>query len=100
MFADDADYHRTQQGDRWRIGGVREAIAAGATRVMATTDAENTVVLTMDLQPRERAVLLAGGMLAYLCTTKENPFGVVKGDSEAAENGVSLPVDHPRTRSA
>jgi aconitate hydratase len=99
VFVDDADYERTQQDDQWRIGDVRAALTNGATQLAATTAEGNTITLTMHLQGRERAVLLSGGLLAYLRANKENPLGIVMGDSEAAENGVALSGDHPRTHS-
>jgi aconitate hydratase len=100
MFADAADYERTHQGDRWQISDVRAALITGATQLAATTAGGTTITLTMHLQGRERAVLLAGGLLAYLRSNKENPLGIVMGDSEAAENGVSRTGDQSHTRTS
>jgi aconitate hydratase len=87
VFADEADYDRTRQGDTWRIDGVRQAIISGATQLTAKHAAGADIVLNMQLLPREREVLLAGGMLKYLRIKGQNPMGIVMGDSRSAESG-------------
>jgi len=93
IFADEGDYERVQEGDTWRIDGVRETIAAGATELIASSDAAGEVPLRIDLLPREREILLAGGMLKYLRAGGQQPIGIVKGDSKAA--GPGGPVNQP-----
>jgi hypothetical protein len=48
-----------REGDEWRIEGVREAVEAGTTRVAGP------VPLELRLTPREREILLAGGLVAH-----------------------------------
>jgi 3-isopropylmalate dehydratase small subunit len=59
-FADEADYERVQQGDKWALPGVRAAVESGA----AALDG-GPVPLELPLSVREREILLAGGLLAY-----------------------------------
>ncbi|HZC13696.1 MAG TPA: hypothetical protein VE270_06720, partial [Thermoleophilaceae bacterium] len=66
LFADEADYERVSQGDKWRIEGVREKIATRETKLAAKSDAGSEIELEARLLPREREILLAGGMLNYL----------------------------------
>jgi aconitate hydratase len=58
-FAEEGDYDRVEQGDEWTIGGVRETVESGGTAVAGP------VPLEARLTPREREILLAGGLIAY-----------------------------------
>src|SRR5215213_3655176 len=63
LFADEEDYDRVGQGDTWKIDGAREAVEAGESRLTARSDRGWDIALEARLLPREREVLLAGGML-------------------------------------
>jgi aconitate hydratase len=65
-FVDPDDHGRTEQDEHWRLDGVRDAIADGASRITAQGDDGRSVELAMGLGDRERAVLLAGGTLNHL----------------------------------
>ena len=86
LFADEKDYERANEGDAWRIGAVRAAVGAGETRLVAKGDGAE-IGLEVRLSPREREILLAGGILRYLRESGRKPIGVVEGDSAAAESG-------------
>jgi aconitate hydratase len=86
-LADEADYERVSQGDTWRIKGVREAVAAGKSTLTASRDDGTEIGLETRLSPRERAVLLFGGMLKHLREGGQERSGVVEGDSASAESG-------------
>jgi aconitate hydratase len=58
-FADEADFDRVEQGDEWRIAGIRAAVEAG------TTELAGPVRLELRLTARERQILLAGGLVSY-----------------------------------
>jgi len=58
-FADEADYERVEQGDQWRIPGIRATVEAGGTEL------EGPVRLELRLAAREREILLAGGLVAH-----------------------------------
>lgn len=55
---------RVEQGDQWRIDGLAEAVRAGEREVPAVTP-HGDVRLGLELSGRERAILLAGGLVAY-----------------------------------
>ena len=66
LFREEDDYERINQGDRWKIEGVRETITAGGQTLVVNTDDETKISLEIRLSPREREVLLAGGTLNFL----------------------------------
>jgi len=55
---------RVEQGDEWRIDGLAEAVRRGDSEVVAATPLGD-VRLGVQLSPREREILLAGGLIAY-----------------------------------
>ena len=87
VFAGEAGYDRVQQGDTWRIEGVRKAVAAGERRLTAKSDADAEIPLEARLLPREREILLAGGLLRRLREGGRERIGLVDGDSASAESG-------------
>jgi len=89
LFAEEEDYERVNQGDAWKIEGVREGVEGGETGLVVKVDAGEEIKLEARLLPREREILLAGGMLKYLRESGQRPIGVVKGDSASAESGGS-----------
>ena len=60
------DYERVNQGDEWKIGGVREAITADEQALTANSNDGVEIKLDIKLSPREREVLLTGGTLKFL----------------------------------
>lgn len=67
VFAREVDYEAVAQGDRLRIAGLRAAIAAGAETVEALDETrELTFPVRLAFSPRERAILAAGGLHAYM----------------------------------
>jgi aconitate hydratase len=87
LFRNEDDYERLKQGDAWKIEAVRETVEAGETRLLAKRDSGEDIELEARLLPRERRILLAGGMLKYLRESDERPISVVEGDSPSAESG-------------
>lgn len=87
-FADEDDYEKASQGDEWKIEGVREAVESGETELVARSGAGGgEIPLEARLLPREREVLLAGGMLKHLRERGQERIGITEGDSPAAESG-------------
>jgi aconitate hydratase len=66
LFREEDDYERVSQGDTWKMEGVREPIAAGEQTLVVNTDDGTKIELEIRLSPREREVLLAGGILKFL----------------------------------
>ncbi len=64
-LADPADYEAMKPGDRVELPGLRAALETGATEIEARTGAR-TIRLETDLNPRERQIVLAGGLLNYI----------------------------------
>jgi aconitate hydratase len=62
LFADDGDYDELREGETWRIAGAREAVAAGREALRGERDGGRTLDLRATLSPREREMLLAGGL--------------------------------------
>jgi aconitate hydratase len=74
-FADEDDYDKARQGDTWKIEGAREAVESGETELAAKSESGEEIKLEARLLPRERRVLLAGGMLKYLRSGEEQNGG-------------------------
>ncbi len=87
VFADEDDYEKVSQGDTWKIEGVREAIASGETELVARSKDGKEIPLEARLLPREREVLLSGGMLKHLREGGQERISITEGDSPAAESG-------------
>jgi aconitate hydratase len=87
VFADEDDYDRVERGHVWRMESVRKEISSGGERLSAKSDAGREIALEVRLLPRERRVLLAGGMLRYLRAGGAGRIGIVEGDSASAESG-------------
>jgi aconitate hydratase len=66
VFADQADYGVAEQGEEWKIEGVRRAVESGETTLSASTGSGRGLILEARLLPSEREVLLAGGTLKHL----------------------------------
>jgi aconitate hydratase len=64
VFADESAYADVEQGEEWRIPGLRDAVDHGRTELDAETP-HGTIRLEARLTARERAILLAGGLVAY-----------------------------------
>jgi aconitate hydratase len=66
-FADEADYDRAEVGQTWRLPRVREELEQGADEItVEITDSGDEFNVTHDFAPKEREILVAGGLLHYL----------------------------------
>jgi len=67
LFKDEVDYDRAQLGQTWRIDGLH-GIAEGEDEfeVEIVSNGDGTITLTHDLLPREREIVVAGGLIRYL----------------------------------
>src|SRR3954464_4240595 len=104
-FKDDADYGRAEVGACWTLPKVREELEAGNDDItVRIEDSGEEFALTHDLAPKEREILLCGGLLELLRRSSgdeaagtagphEGPGGGgtpddVTGQREAADQGV------------
>ena len=64
-FADPADYDTLERDDVLRIDGLRASLLAGTAITVRNTRTGTSFKTTCVLTPRERDILLAGGVLAH-----------------------------------
>ena len=69
IFADPADYETLAMGDHLRLGTLKAELKAGGKITLHNVTSGREISLILDVSDRERAVLLAGGLLNY---TKNN----------------------------
>jgi aconitate hydratase len=65
LFKDEADYDRAELGQTWRVSGLH-GIAEGEDELDAEIEGAGALTLTHDLLPREREIVVAGGLIRYL----------------------------------
>ena len=65
LFKDAADYDKAELGQTWRISSLQE-IAEGLDDLPCLIDGGEEITITHDLLPRERVIVVAGGLIRYL----------------------------------
>lgn len=99
LILEDADYAAAQKGERWRMSRIRPELAGGNSTVEVQTDSR-TFPARADLSEREREVLAAGGLLAYL-RAGGKPLGAGQAISGAVDQGSPItqpvPGDEPES---
>jgi aconitate hydratase len=73
LFKDDADYDRAEQGQKWEIQDLH-AIADGEDELQVEIEGASSFTVTHDFLPREREIVVAGGLIRYL--KAQQPAGV------------------------
>ena len=72
-FKDSADYDRAEVGECWSLPKVREELEAGSDEItVRIEDSGDEFALTHDLAPKEREILLCGGLLELLRRASED----------------------------
>jgi aconitate hydratase len=64
-FDDAASYDGIQQGDQLKIEGLRSRLAAGQPPTVVNARGGTSFTVRCPLTPRERDILLAGGLLPH-----------------------------------
>jgi aconitate hydratase len=59
---DDNDYDKIKEGDRLRVPNIREQIERGETTIRIFLNGQQ-IPTKLDVSPRQREMLLAGGIL-------------------------------------
>jgi aconitate hydratase len=73
LFQNEADYDKAELGQTWRISDLH-SIAEGADELEVEIDGgESAITLTHDLLPREREIVVAGGLIRYLRAQQPAP---------------------------
>jgi aconitate hydratase len=66
-FRDDSDYDRARVGDTWRLPRVRSELEEGSDEVtVEILESGEEFKVAADFAPREREILVSGGLLHYL----------------------------------
>ncbi|HEY2939049.1 MAG TPA: aconitate hydratase [Gaiellaceae bacterium] len=65
LFKDEADYDKAGLGQTWTISRLH-SIAEGEDDLETEIEGVGTITLTHDLLPREREIVVAGGLIRYL----------------------------------
>ncbi|MBN1528056.1 MAG: aconitate hydratase [Thermoleophilaceae bacterium] len=66
-FADEDDYELAKVGDTWTLPRVRRELEEGAETITARIEeSDREVALRHDLAPKDREILIAGGLLSFL----------------------------------
>jgi aconitate hydratase len=65
LFRNDADYNRAELGQTWHIQGLH-SIAEGEDELEVEIEGDGSMTVTHDLLPREREIVVAGGLIRYL----------------------------------
>jgi predicted aconitate hydratase len=72
LFKDESDYDKAELGQTWTISRLH-AIAEGEDELETEIDGVGTITLTHDLLPREREIVVAGGLIRYLKAQQPAP---------------------------
>jgi aconitate hydratase len=65
LFKDQADYDKAELGQTWHIPNLH-AIAEGEDELEVEVEGGETFIVTHDFMPREREIVVAGGLIRYL----------------------------------
>src|SRR5438094_2951967 len=65
LFKEEADYDRAELGQKWEIRDLH-AISEGEDELQVEIDGGGTFTVTHDFLPREREIVVAGGLIRYL----------------------------------
>ena len=65
LFQDPSDYEKAELGQTWRISELH-SIAEGNDEIPVEASEGHSFTLTHDLLPREREIVVAGGLIRYL----------------------------------
>jgi aconitate hydratase len=66
-FKDEADYDRANVGDCWSLPNVKEELEQGSEDItVRIEESGDEFTVTHDFAPKEREILVEGGLLAYL----------------------------------
>jgi aconitate hydratase len=66
-FLDPADYDRASVGDEWTLPRVKEELSEGSEEItVVVEDSGDEFKVGHDFAPKERQILIEGGLLHYL----------------------------------
>jgi aconitate hydratase len=65
-FEDDSDYDRAEVGQTWKLPKVKEELANGADQITVEVEGGDSFKVSHDFAPKEREILVEGGLLHWL----------------------------------
>jgi predicted aconitate hydratase len=80
VFDDATAWDGIERDDRLRLDGLRSSLAAGTRVSIVNTRSGDTFTASCVLTPRERDILLAGGILAYTRSREPSSSGHPRGE--------------------
>jgi aconitate hydratase len=95
-FAREEEYALAHQGDTWEIPNLRQALETGARSIgVRIKEKGQELDALLSFSPREREVLLAGGLLALL-RAGGSPLSVGEAQSGAVDQGSPITAPVPQ----
>ena len=92
LFADESDYDRFEQGQSWTMPDLRTRLSEGERDLPVRSDGGEEATLLAEFSPRERDILLAGGLLRQLRregsasgAARHDPSAMASGDRDAGD---------------
>jgi aconitate hydratase len=96
-FKEAADYDRAEVGQCWTLPKVRDELEAGAAEItVRIEDTGDEFTLTHDLAPKEREILLCGGLLELLRRASEEEAAGTAAPHEDEDAGGAGDVTRQR----
>jgi aconitate hydratase len=100
-FEGEADRRLARQGDTWEMTDVRGALERGEEKLrVRIRDQAREFFVAARVSPRERAVLLAGGLIAWLRAGNARPLDITRGHSASVDQGSPITTPLPEDRAA
>jgi aconitate hydratase len=101
IFEREEDRQLVRKGDTWEITGIREALGRGDERLgVRIRDRAVEFSVRARFSPRERAVLLAGGLITWLRAGNARPLDITRGHSAAVDQRSPITTPLPEDRVA
>src|SRR4051812_24225015 len=66
QFTSDDDYDQAEVGQCWKLPSIREELDDGSDEITVVVDGDREFKVTHDFAPKEREILLEGGLLHWL----------------------------------
>jgi aconitate hydratase len=93
IFADPAEHAEARAGETWEIPDLAEQLTSGATELkVVVRDEDREFLVKANFSPRERRVLVNGGMLAHI-RAGGKMLSAEKAESGAVDQG--SPITNP-----
>jgi aconitate hydratase len=65
-FKDDSDYDRAEVGETWKLPNIKDELSNGSDEITVEIDGGDSFKVTHDFAPKEREILVEGGLLHWL----------------------------------